>query len=106
MSFSPAGNEQVFVQGSNENLWLESPGWQANNSRTFMDANVMSVAANTVEPNGLAFGYVGLIPLADPTAGALLQPRRSAALQQQSAVLLGRGGARCSGGLLADGEPG
>ena len=79
MSFSPIGNEQAFVLGTNANLWLESPGWQANNSRTFMDSTVMSASANSVQSNGLEFGYVGAMPLTDPTASAAYSPAPASA---------------------------
>ena len=37
-------NSSVYVEETDHNLWLETPGWQANNSRTFIDSSVLAFA--------------------------------------------------------------
>jgi hypothetical protein len=43
----------VYVLGNDGNLWLEAPGWQFYNVRTWVDGNVEAFA---VDP--YAYGYV------------------------------------------------
>ena len=42
IAFASAGNGDSLVDGNDTKLWLEAPGWQATNSRIFLDSNVMA----------------------------------------------------------------
>ncbi len=45
LAFAPAGNGSALVEGTDTKLWIEAPGWQANNSRTFLDQYVIAFAS-------------------------------------------------------------